>query len=67
MVEWVLKLNWRLSFYHWITVTKNVWYIDHMYTHKYKYKRLNAHIDHTVKVTYLCPSGGISPLIKWHH
>ena len=38
-----------------------------MYTHKYKYKRLNAHIDHTVKVTYLCPSGGISPLIKWHH
>ena len=39
-----------------------------MHTHRYKYKRqkdkINTHLDHTVKVTYLCPSGGISPSDK---
>ena len=23
--DWVLKLNWGLSFYHWITAVKNAW------------------------------------------
>ena len=31
-------------------------YIDDMYTRKYKYKRLNTHIDLTLKVTYLFAS-----------
>ena len=39
-------------------------YIDICIQININIKDYNIHINHTVKLTYLCPSGGISPLDK---